>query len=228
MTRRTSVTTTALPVILNGILTAALDVVFVATLATLLWMNGRTSVIDPTLPALVVMVLVGSAIIAFHRHASLRRRHGAAHPAAVLAERISVPTQLAILAAGVAAWKITGIYQLGWGVCFASIAMLVAHTLLLLIDVTTRTLSLGSSRHTMLAGRRFASVQLLHIAAGLIGLVGIALAAPIHEWRFEIINGSVLIVAACLGLGSLAATGIAAVLQRLGAANPARPATSGR
>jgi hypothetical protein len=155
--------------------------------------------------------------------------HGAAHPAAVLAERISVPSQLAILAVGVAAWKVTGIYQVGWGVCFASIAMLVAHTLLLLIDVTTRTLSVGSSRHARLARRRFASVELLHIAAGLAGLVGIVLAAPIHQRRFEITNGSVLIVATCLGLGSLAATGIAAILKRLVAANDSiPPVTRGR
>lgn len=187
--------------VLHGLLTAVLDTAFVAICATMLWWNGRATVMDPPLSALSVILIAGAALVGLRRALSLRRRRGAADPGAMVAERVSIPVQLGILAAVGVIWKVTGDYPLGWGFCFASVATMVGNSLHLLVDVTTRT-ETRDSRQSNLHWRRFASIESLHILAALLGIVGMIVAAPIHLWRAEILNGAVLLVAAAVLIGT--------------------------
>jgi len=191
-----------LPAIATGTLIALLDTGFVITCATMLWLNGRTSVIDPPFPALVVTVLIGAFFVGIRRSVSLRRRDRTG-TAAVAAERTTVALQLLILAAAVAAWQITDIYQLGWGAVLAAIAMIVANALLLMSDVTTGS-SRAVSRQHHLHARRLASIETLHIAAALLGIIALVVTAPVHLWRSDILNGTILLTAAAIGIGAAA------------------------
>ena len=186
----------------NGLLVALLDTVAIGSAATLLWLNGQTSVIDPPLPALIVTILIGAFFVALRRSVARRRQltHGPDH---VAAERTTVIIELALLAGLVITWQFTDIYELGWGALFASAALLVANALQLMIDVTTRSRQ-TPSRRARVHARRLASIEVLHIVAAIIGIIGLTLTASIHQWRGDILNGSVLIAAIAIGLGALA------------------------
>lgn len=206
---------TTLSPIVNGLVAVLLDVLFVATCSTLLWLNAGWTVMDVPVIVLATTLLVGALLFGFRHLTSLRRRFGPAHPSAIRAEWIAVPTQIALLAGAVVAWKTTGDYQFGWSACFAAIAMLVGNTLLLMIDVTTRTVWREPSRQLHLHVRRFASVEALHIAAGLAGIAGIVVTVPIHEWKSTILNAAVLLDAAMIGAGCALALFLGWTLGRL-------------
>ncbi|PZF57689.1 hypothetical protein DEJ23_05980 [Curtobacterium sp. MCSS17_008] len=195
------------PAIANGIGVTLVDAAFVAVCAALLWINGQTTVIDAPASALVVIVMIGGVFVAVR--VGVGSRYTRMTPGVVAAERTTVLVQLLFLIALVVAWRATGAYELGWGVTFGSVALVVGNALLLMTDVTTASLR-DASRQARVHARRLASMEVLHIGAALMGVVGTVVTSPIHMWRNEILNGSILIVATAIGLGNA----VAALMRR--------------
>lgn len=200
--------------LVHGVLAATLDLVLAAFAAAMLWWNGRTSAIDASPSALLVILLMCAGLVVIRRAISLRRRRGPSDPAAVAAERVCVPVQIAFLATAAVVWRVTDSYQLGWGVAFASIALMVASSLQLLVDVTAHSVRSPEGRQRHLHLRRAASVESLHIVAALVGVAGIVITFPIHEWRAESLNGVILFVAAVILLGTAVGSVLGLLLGR--------------
>ena len=191
-----------------GLAVAALDLVTSTSVAGILWVTGRTSVIDPPLVALLAAVVVGGFLVAL-RLLMLRwflLRTGAGGP--LLVERTTIAAWVVLLAGGAVWWRVSGVYELGWGTAFAAVAALVGSTLLLLCDVLTGSRRRGTVPGTTgsVSARWTGSVELLHIGAAAAGVVGIVVTAPIHEWRGDVLNGSILVVGAVVATGRAALT----------------------
>lgn len=173
----------------------AVDTVFVAAVAYGLWVNGHHTIADGSVGGYILIVAMGAGILAV-RPLLMR---GLRLRAEYTTTRDVLAVEMLGLAGLFVAWQLTALYYLGWVLCVASFAFLIACVVQLMTQATVDTVNLPR-------GARARSLPLIgfwRLGGALVGGVGIFATTPIHEWRVDIMNTTVFVTAAAILLSLL-------------------------
>jgi hypothetical protein len=184
-----------------------LDTAFTAAVAWMMWWNAGVTVADLSGPTIAITVLIGGTVMTLRQLLAVRPRYGLADVRSVTSERVIVWTHVAMTIGLAAAWKLSGLYLLGWFTTFAFVTLLVANVIQLLTDLAARAMG-GPGRRSMTAPGRNGQVEVFHAIAAAIGLGGLFATVDVHAWSPGILNLSVVLAAATLIAGGLAASAL--------------------
>jgi|LSQX01.2.fsa_nt_gb hypothetical protein len=198
------------------------DAAIVGSGAWLLWVNSADSVFAGSLAGTLLAFGACGGLIVL-RQLVLARLTSGREGMRLRVETLLVASEMVVLAALVTAWLATGLYLLGWFACFAAALCLLAAALQLMIDVLIgpHRMQPLTRRRASLAARRMFSVEVLRLFAGLCGLLGLLVTAPVHGWQPEVLNplifslGATVVAAAGLSQAFLTSFGRGAVAHKL-------------
>lgn len=186
-----------------------LDYVFICITAWMMWWNAGRTVADLTLTA-VVLTTVAGAVVVFCRFLLVRPLVG--NGTVFLSVFVS---HVCAGAALVTAWAVTASYLLGWFATCASLVLIAANVLQLLIASASKGLNSDNGHSHGDIGLTAGVTAALGACSGFVGLV---LTAPVHNWSATIINLTIVIAAVAI----LAAGGVARSMRRVPSAGPVR------
>jgi hypothetical protein len=185
-----------------------LDAAFSAAVAWMMWWNAGWNVADLSGLALTFTVLSGGTIVLFRQLLAPRPRYGLGDSRSIRSERIVIVAHIAIAIALIAVWRVTDVYLLGWFSTLTTIVLLVSNVILLLTDLAGKSIGREGRRLRAADQRRMGQIEWMHVAAAAAGFVGLFVTAPVHAWNPFILNVSVVLVAATMIAGSLAASAV--------------------
>ena len=170
--------------------------------AALLWAGGNQTVADGPVTGYLVLV-IGMTIVIFLRHLIAGRRSFASGTARdVRVDQIASIVDIVLILGIYVGWKLTDVYFLGWVATFSAITLILSTSLQLMVDITTgRNSNAQHSQHGR--GRHLLSLEVTRIVLGVTALAVTALTADIHRWSTAILNLTVVLTAAALGVASL-------------------------
>lgn len=108
-----------------------------------------------------------------------------------------------VLAAVVVAWLLTKIYLIGWLAAFAAVVLAVAGLWQLLADLVATPVVPNDTRAGTTTMQRRLKLATTHAVETAVGIAGVVITTPIHQWRLEIISPLVVIVSAAMLLALL-------------------------
>lgn len=175
------------------------DLAAVTAGAWILWNSSATSVMSGPVEDKVLFVLLVALLMCI-RHTVSRRTDSMQVKTHVA--RITLVTDLFLVAASLIAWQATGVYYLGWLTTFALMFFIIGTGFQLLVDVvTSRNRSVTTREGARRSQRKVTfATELIRIAGVAGALIGFAYVSLVHGWDIGFINPLVMILAVAIGM----------------------------